>query len=304
MEGLREELARLFAPGESRSFAVRAKREDKSFPLKSPEIEREVGGWIADMTGWRVDLKNPDTTIHVEWMRDRVWFYWERTPGPGGMPIGISGKAACLMSGGIDSPVAAYLLMKRGCPPVFVHFHSFPFTDSASQSKVCSLVEELCRDRCSATLHMIPFAELQQEVVVAAPPKYRILLYRRFMLRIAQEIALQEECGALVTGDSLAQVSSQTMENLAAINAVARMPVFRPLIGWDKQEIIERAKEIGTFDLSILPHDDCCSWFMPQTLELRANCEDLDAVEQNLDVPGLVKKALAGRELRKFGEEA
>lgn len=275
------------------SFAVRAKRDDKSFPLNSQEIEREVGAWIVQNKGWKVDLSVPQLTVHLEWLRDRVLCYSRRIPGPGGLPIGASGKVLCLMSGGIDSPVAAYFMMKRGCLVNFIHFHSFPFTDSASQGKVRDLVGILCRHRCPTSLYLVPFAELQQEIVTSAPAPYRIILYRRFMLRIAQQIAQREKLQALVTGDSLGQVASQTLENLGTVGRVADLPVLRPLIAMDKREIISSGRQIGTYATSIEPHGDCCSWLMPSNPCLYSTPQQADEIEAGLAVSELVEKTLA-----------
>ena len=284
--------------GGARNFAVRCKRENKKFPLKTPEIERELGRLVQTHTGLPVNLTSPDLTLNIEWLSDGVLIFWQRYPGPCGLPIGTSGKVLCLLSGGIDSPVAAYLMMRRGCVPVFLHFHSFPFTDTASQQKVEELARVLCRYRCESKLYLVPFAELQKEIVIAAPSPYRIILYRRFMLRLAEQIARQEKAEALVTGESLGQVASQTLPNLATIQAVAALPVLRPLIGMTKNEIITWSRRIQTFSLSIQPHSDCCSFLMPRNPRTHSFPSELQAIERQLESETVFQQTLQQTECR------
>jgi thiamine biosynthesis protein ThiI len=274
------------------SFAIQTKRSDKKFSLTSPEINRELGGFVATETGKRVDLTNPELPISVEWLHDRVLFFFERARGPGGLPLGESGKVVGLLSGGIDSPVALYLIMKRGCDVVFVHFHSFPFTNRASQRKVIEIAGELSRGRQRSRIYLVPFADLQQEVAVKTPAPYRIILYRRFMLRLAELIARKEKAQAIITGDSLSQVSSQTLSNLITIERTVDVPVIRPLIGFDKKEIIRLAQTIGTYSISIEPHDDCCAYLMPRQPSTRSTPKELERVEDALDTDGLVQRTL------------
>jgi thiamine biosynthesis protein ThiI len=282
------------------SFAIDTKRSDKAFPLTSPEINSELGRFVQAETGKRVDLDNPDLRISVEWLHDRVLFFFARVSGPGGLPVGTSGRVVGLLSGGIDSPVAIYQMMKRGCTVVFVHFHSFPFTNRASQRKVVDLVTELTHSRQTSKVYFVPFAELQRTVAASTPASYRIILYRRFMLRLAEAIAGREKAKALVTGDSLSQVSSQTLSNLITVQDAVRIPVIRPLIGLDKKEIIDLAQRINTFAISIQPHDDCCAFLMPRQPFTQSTPEELRAVERELDTRGLVDQALDGAECRVF----
>lgn len=280
-----------------KSFAVRVKRADKSYKMKSPEIERELGAFIYEKSKLKVDLTKPDVTIYVEWLKSHVIVSWEKHPCIRGLPLGVSGTVACLLSGGIDSPVAVDMMMRRGCTPCFIHFHSFPFTDSASQEKVKELAQLLCKYRYKAKLFMVPFSDLQKEIVVSTPSPYRVILYRRFMIRIAEKIAHQENIGALVTGESLAQVASQTLTNLATINSVVNIPILRPLIGMPKLEIINRSKEIGTYELSIEPHGDCCSFLMPRFPKTHSSHEELIEIEKELDVEALISETMKNIEV-------
>lgn len=275
------------------TFAVRNKRDDKTFPMTSLEIEREVGGFIQDHRGWKVDLEHPQLTIYCEWMKKHVLFYLDHSPGPRGLPVGIAGKVLCLISGGIDSPVAAHFMMKRGCHADFIHFHSFPLTDALSQDKVAELIKVICQYRYQARLYLVPFGALQQVIVTNTPPAYRMILYRRFMLRIAEKIAISKNLEALVTGESLSQVASQTLSNLATIQASTKMPVLRPLIGFDKQEIIDVARTIGTYDISIQPHGDCCTFLMPKSPKVRSSIPCVEEIEKNLQVTSLVEEAVS-----------
>ncbi len=277
-------------------FAIDTKRSDKAFPLTSPEINRDLGAFVQAETGKRVDLNHPDLRISVEWLHDRVLFFFDRIRGPGGLPVGVSGRVVGLISGGIDSPAAIYLMMKRGCGVVFIHFHSFPFTNRASQRKVMDLARELSRSRQVSKMYFVPFADLQKEVAARTPGSYRIILYRRFMLRLAEAIARREKAGAIVTGDSLSQVSSQTLSNLRTIEEAVRIPVIRPLIGFDKKEIISLAQKINTYSVSIQPHDDCCMFLMPKQPFTRSTSQELRKLEKDLNVGGLLNRALGQSE--------
>lgn len=269
-------------PGES--FAVRCKRSDKRFPLTSEDIQKKLGAFIKARTGKRVDLTTPDTVVRVYVQSDGIYLSLGEVAGPGGLPVGTSGKALVLLSGGIDSPVAALLTLKRGAKVEFVHFHSAPYTAEASIRKVEELVRVLARYQGQARLTVVPFGEFQQEVARVAPERLRVILYRRMMLRVAERIARRHRCLALVTGESLNQVSSQTLENLAAIDRVAHMPVLRPLVGLDKQEIIDVATRVGTFEISILPHQDCCSFLQPLHPATRTTPRACEEAEKPLDV--------------------
>jgi len=274
------------------SFRVSAKRADKRFPLTSPQIEREVGGRIKEARGWRVDLDDPEFTIHVELLTDQAFYYFGKERGPGGLPTGTAGRVACLLSGGIDSPVAAHRMMKRGCSVTFVHFHSYPILSRASQEKARELVRLLTTWQHRSRLYLVPFGEIQQQVVLAVPGPARVVVYRRLMMRIAERIARMRNAQALVTGEVVGQVASQTLENLAVIGSVATLPVFRPLIGMDKDEITAEAIKLGTYPISIIPDQDCCTLFTPRNPLTRARLADIEATEQALPIDDLVDRAV------------
>jgi tRNA uracil 4-sulfurtransferase len=278
------------------SFRVATRRAYKPFPLNSEEINRELGASVVEQTHARVDLDHAELTIHVEVLPRDIYFAFGREKGPGGLPVGVSGTVVALLSGGLDSPVAAYRLMKRGCRVVFVHFHSQPFQDGTSRQKAVDLVQSLTRFQYHSRLHFVPFADVQRAVVATAPGPLRIILYRRFMARIAREIARREEAKALVTGESLGQVASQTLENLAVIEAAVDVPLLRPLIGSDKEEIVQQARALGTYEISILPDQDCCSLFTPQHPATFSRLDEVESAEARLPVADLVAAALRGIE--------
>lgn len=275
------------------SFAVRTKRAHKGFPLTSPEISSVLGGAIRNRTGARVDLDHPERIFHIEVLDREIFFSYETFRGPGGLPVGTGGHVAALISGGIDSPVAAWRMMKRGVGVSFIHFHSMPFTDRASVEKVEDMVSTLALWQGETKLLLVPFGKLQKEIVTKVPSKYRVVLYRRFMLRVATRIAAEIGAAALVTGEALGQVASQTLSNLASVEAVTGLPVFRPLIGMDKQEIVDAAIKIGTYEMSIEPHQDCCSFLQPPNPATRTTVEELNRIESCLDVDSMVGSALS-----------
>ena len=279
------------------SFRITAKRSDKAFPLTSPEIERALGAFVKGKTGAPVRLKGAEREFVVRVLPGAALLEVERHPGPGGLPPGVSGRVVALLSGGIDSPVAAYRLMRRGAEVVLVHFHPFPLLSGASREKAKALAERLARFQHRLRLHLVPFSEVQRHIIVEAPTAYRVVLYRRYMLRIAEAIAREEGALALCTGDSLGQVASQTMENLHAVNQAATLPVFRPLIGWDKEEIVAEAQRIGTYATSILPDEECCTLFAPKHPVTRARLEVVLETEARLPTEELLALALKEREV-------
>jgi thiamine biosynthesis protein ThiI len=281
-------------------FRVRVRRADKTFPLPSPELEAELGARIVDARGWAVDLHQPALTVGVEIIPGEAFFHLEKTRGAGGLPTGTAGRVVSLLSGGIDSPVAAWRLMRRGCQVTFVHFHSVPFLSRASQDKARQLVEVLTRYQLRSALYLVPFGELQRQITVSVPGDLRVVVYRRFMLRIAERIARERRGRALVTGEVLGQVASQTLDNMAVIDRAAELPVFRPLIGMDKEEVILQAQRIGTFEISTLPDEDCCTLFTPRHPETHARRYQIEDVEQALAIPDLVNEALAGACVERF----
>jgi len=274
------------------SFRVSVRRADKRFPMTSPQAEREIGGRIKQARDWKVDLSNPELTIHVELLTNDAFYFFSKDRGPGGLPSGTAGRVACLLSGGIDSPVAAHRMMKRGCKVTFVHFHSYPILSRASQDKARELVQLLTRWQLRSRLYLVAFGDIQQQVVLAVPGPMRVVVYRRLMLRIAERLARARQAQALITGDVVGQVASQTLENLAVVGAVATLPIFRPLIGMDKDEIMADAARLGTYPISIIPDQDCCTLFTPRNPLTRAKLAEIEAAEQALPIEELVDRAV------------
>ncbi|HKY19663.1 MAG TPA: tRNA uracil 4-sulfurtransferase ThiI [Vicinamibacterales bacterium] len=274
------------------TFRVSARRADKRFPLTSPQIEREVGGRIKEAKGWTVNLDDPEFTIHVEALTGEAFYHFGKEPGPGGMPTGVSGRVVVLLSGGIDSPVAAYRLMKRGCRVIPVHFHSYPILSRASQEKVRELATLLTRYQQFTRLYMVAFGEIQQRIMLAVQPPLRVVIYRRLMLRIAQAIADTSHAGALVTGEVIGQVASQTLENMTTIGSVVTLPVFRPLIGMDKDEIVAEAQRLGSYSISIIEDQDCCQLFTPKHPATKARLKEIEAAEHGLPIDEFVRQAV------------
>jgi thiamine biosynthesis protein ThiI len=282
------------------TFRIAARRADKRFPLPSPEIERQLGQRVQAATGWPVNLSEPQFTIHVEIVTDDAFFYFDKEAGAGGLPTGTSGKVACLLSGGIDSPVAAWRMMRRGCRAAFVHFHSYPILSRTSQDKARELVRRLTRHQLRSRLFLVPFAPVQQQIVVTVPPPLRVVIYRRLMLRIAEQLAARVGAQALVTGDVVGQVASQTIENLAVIEGAATLPLLRPLVGFDKEEITREAQHLGTYQVSIIPDEDCCTLFTPRFPATRAVLRSVQDAEAQLDVAGLVEQATSAAVVEDF----
>ena len=293
MESIESGLRDLVSTARFGSFKIDARRGTKDFPLNSQEMNQQLGAFVQGLTGADVRMENPDAVFYVEIVRSRAFLYLSKVPGAGGLPSGTGGKVLCLLSGGIDSPVAAYRLMRRGCRVLYVHFHSFPHTSVESQEKVRRILQILSRCQMDSQLFLVPFAEVQREIVAYAPPPLRVILYRRFMVRIAESLAYKEKASALVTGDSLGQVASQTLENIRTISAASTLPIFRPLIGDDKEDIMRLAREIGTYGISILADQDCCSLFVPKHPETMSSLEQVETAERSLDIPRLVQSALS-----------
>lgn len=274
-----------------RRFRVSVRRADKRFPLTSPQVEREVGGRIRLARGWDVDLEQADLVIHIELLTDEAFYFFGKERGPGGLPTGTAGRVVCLLSGGIDSPVAAHRMMKRGCLVTFVHFHSYPILSRASQEKARELVTLLTTWQQRSRLYLVAFGDIQQQVLLGVPGPMRVVVYRRLMLRIAERIARGAGGQALVTGEVVGQVASQTLENLAVIGRVAGLPVFRPLIGMDKDEITAEGTRIGSYPISIIPDEDCCTLFTPRNPQTRARLPQIEAAEAALPVDAIVERA-------------
>ena len=284
-----------------KTLKVETKRANKRFPLTSPEISAAVGRYLLSQTGASADMHTPDLRCNIEIVDEAAYVYVDKIRGAGGLPVGASGKVLVMFSGGIDSPVAAWRMMKRGVKALFVHFYSYPYTDRASLEKVEELAEILATWNYRTQIYLVPFAEVQREIVTQTPAPFRVILYRRMMVRIAQQIAMNAKAECLVTGESLGQVASQTLRNLRVIEEVADIPVLRPLIGDDKAEIMDLAEQIGTFEISTLPHDDCCSLFVPNHPATNASLEAVQEAEAALDVDALVKLALASVEKKIVG---
>jgi thiamine biosynthesis protein ThiI len=282
------------------TFRVSAKRADKRFTKTSMDVEREIGAAVVKHTGKRVNLSHPDLTILIELVPPEAYYSCHREPGPGGLPTGTGGKVVSLISGGIDSPVATYRMLKRGCKAVFVHFHGRPYLSRVSEEKVQDIVKLLTSYQLHSRLHLVPFGEIQSQIVLNSPPPVRVVLYRRLMLRIAAKIAEQENAWGLVTGDSLGQVASQTPENIVVINQATTLPILRPLIGMDKLEITQQAQAIGSFETSIEPDQDCCTLFVPKHPRTRCDLSSILKVEEHLDIPVLIQQGLQGSELVEF----
>jgi thiamine biosynthesis protein ThiI len=294
MPALATAVERVIAGRSFASFRITARRAFKTLPGTSVEINRALGAHVLGLVHARVSLDHPELNIHVEVLPGEAFVYADRRPGPGGLPAGASGAVAALLSGGIDSPVAAWRLMKRGCRVMFVHFHSVPYLPDTSQRKARALVERLTQWQYYSRLFLVPFGEIQRQVVLSVPPPGRVVVYRRLMVRIGQALSQAAGAAALVTGESLGQVASQTLQNLSRIDEVADMPVLRPLIGMDKLEITDQAKALGTFETSIEPDADCCTLFVPEHHDTRVKREEVEAMERRLDVPALVRMGVEG----------
>jgi thiamine biosynthesis protein ThiI len=295
-EGTLQDLERAILEAvDSRSvatFAVRTKRTDKTYPVPSPEISRILGRAVQQRTGARVDLEHPQLEIHVEILPRELLFSLEKAEGPGGLPAGSSGKVLALLSGGIDSPVAAHRMMQRGCEVEFVHFHGAPYQSRASREKVRELLDLLAAWQPDSRLHLVAFGAVQGQIVTRVARAPRVILYRRMMMRIAATLAARIGAQALVTGESLGQVASQTLPNLVVIENACPLPILRPLIGMDKLEIVRQAERLGTYPISIQPDEDCCQLFVPRHPATRLTVARAHAVEGDLDIAALTRIAL------------
>ena len=290
-EYLRDEMLR------AKSFKVESKRSDKSFPMTSIELSQYVGGELNEAyPDVKVDVHEPELIVHIEVRDLAAYVHGAPVPGAGGMPVGCNGTAVTLLSGGIDSPVSSYMIAKRGVHLIPVHFFSFPYTSQQAKEKVIELAQIITAYCGKMTMEIVPFTHIQEEIRDKCPEEYFTLIMRRFMMRIAQRIALDNNARAIVTGENLGQVASQTMEAMASTQAVLQLPVLQPLIGMDKEEIVRLARKIGTFETSILPYEDCCTVFTPRHPRTRPKLREVEAAESALDVDALVEEAVKGRE--------
>ena len=285
----------------AKTFKVNAKRSDKAFPMKSPEICAELGGILLEkFPNLTVDVKNPEITVTVEIRDTNAYVHAENIKGAGGLPVGSSGKAMLLLSGGIDSPVAGYMMAKRGVHVSAIHYISPPYTSERALMKVEQLCEKLT-DYCGGiAFFCVPFTEIQEAIKDNCPEEYFTVIMRRLMMEIAQRICEKEKCLALITGESVGQVASQTMMAIACTDAVCRIPVFRPLIGMDKTEIIDIARKIDTFETSVLPYEDCCTVFTPRHPKVRPSLSDVEKAQNSFDFEPLIQKAVENTELKTF----
>ena len=282
----------------AKSFKVESKRSDKSFPMGSIQLSQWVGGALHDaFPHLTVDVHDPELTVYLEVREDAAYVHGPAEAAAGGLPIGMGGHAVSLLSGGIDSPVSSYMIAKRGVQLELLHFASPPYTSQQAREKVLHLAQELTVWCGRLTVHIVPFTEIQEEIRRKCPEDHFTLIMRRFMMRLADRLAHELCCKALVTGESLGQVASQTIQALCVSDDVATMPVLRPLIGMDKEEIVRIARHVGTFDTSILPYEDCCTVFTPRHPKTKPNLEEVREYEAALDIDGLCGKALAGREM-------
>ena len=300
LDEVKEALPSLLGDRPFSSFRITANRADKRFPLSSGEINRELGTFVKELSGARVDLTDPELQIFLDVLPSGILVYFEEVVGHGGLPVGVSGEVMTMLSGGIDSPVAAWNMMKRGCRASFVHFHSYPLVDMSSMEKAVELTEHLTRHQYNSRLFLVPLADVQKSIIVSTPPSYRVILYRRFMVRITEALARRYGAKAIVTGESCGQVSSQTLDNIAVIDQVVGMPILRPLIGFNKEEIVNAARAIETYTISIQPDQDCCSLFVPSHPETHGNTSTVTRLEEALAVDELVQGALAQTEVREF----
>jgi thiamine biosynthesis protein ThiI len=290
---IRQTVLRLIKGKKFSSFRISARRGNKNFPLSSLEINQKLGREVVLKTGAKVSLEKPTLEIFIEIGQKKAYVYFKKIKGPGGLPIGSAGQLLCLISGGIDSPVAAYQLLKRGARVDFVHFHSYPHTDQASIEKTKRLVKTLNRFQFQSNLYLCPFLSFQKQAFKKTAPRFLVILYRRAMLRLAQEIAQKEACLGLITGESLGQVASQTLQNLAVTNQSVKIPIYRPLIGFDKEEIIALARQTGSYQISIEPHQDCCSLFVPRHPATAALLESVLKEEEKLEIEKLISEILS-----------
>ena len=297
------ETAKAYLGGElqkAKSFKVETKRADKSFPMGSIEISQWVGGMLHDaFPHLKVDVHAPELTVYVEVREDAAYVHAPAEPAAGGLPLGMGGSALSLLSGGIDSPVSSCMMAKRGVVLEMLHFAAPPYTSDLARQKVLQLAQELTAWCGRMSVHIVPLTEIQEQIRKQCPEEYFTLITRRFMMRIADRLAKEFDCRALVTGENLGQVASQTMEALRVSEDVTDLPVLRPLIGMDKEEIVRIARHIGTFDTSILPYEDCCTVFTPRHPKTKPHVEEVREIESVLDIQGLVDKALSQREVVK-----
>jgi tRNA uracil 4-sulfurtransferase len=307
LEAIKARALEMTATEDFTTFGVRTKRSDKSFPMTSAEISAKVGSHVLGSLNdprKKVDLDNPDFRLTIELTHGEAFLYGNKFKGPGGLPVGTSGRVLASLSGGLDSPVAAYMMMKRGCEVVFVHIRNETQFAHGAVSKIEDLVRQLTGFQLRSKLYIVPFGDLQRQIIAFVPAKYRMIVYRRFMMRILNRIAGREKAKGIVTGDSVGQVASQTMHNLHCIHAAAALPVLSPLIGMNKEETVDLARQIGTYEFSTIPYPDCCSFMIAPHPETRGDLEKIQKYEAALeDVDTLVMECVKNAEIRRFRQE-
>ncbi len=291
-EEIKEKAVSLMEKQTFDTFRVTVKRADKSFPLSSMDFASYLGEAIRKKTNKKVNLTSPEINCFIEITAEKTYIYFEKIRGIGGVPVGTGGRAVSLISGGIDSPVASFRMIKRGVRNIFIHYHAYPTTSKQSIEKVKEIIKILSSFQGKSVLYLVPFDEIQKEIMLNTTEKLRVLLYRRFMMRIGEEIAKKEKAKVIITGESMGQVASQTMENMRVTEEGVTFPVFRPLIGYDKEEIIKEAKKIGTYDISILPEEDCCTRFLPKAPETKGKINEVAKEESLLDKDKMIEDTL------------
>ena len=292
--------ALILIPEKAKSFRIKATRSNKTFKYSSSEINNILGEYILKNKNIKVDLENPDATIYVEITESNAFIYNEKVKSLGGLPVGVSGKVVSLISGGIDSPVSSFFMMKRGCSVVYVHFFNSTINTKQSLEKVINLVNILSKYQFKTKLYLVPFENIQKEIIKEVNSKYRMIIYKRFMLMIAEKILENEKALAIITGDAVASVASQTLENLDVIYKAVKKPILSPLIGFDKEEIIQIAKKLGTFQISILPYGDCCSYLISEHPATRSNLNEILNFEKKLNIHILSNEAIKKAIVKKF----
>jgi len=289
-----------FPQKEFETFKIDTRRTNKDFDLNSQDINKRLGKDVKDKIKIKVDLEKPELSVYVDVHKDKIYFGFEKFEGVHGLPVDSSGTVVSLMSGGLDSPVASQMMMKRGCRVIFIHFHAHPYVSAASKEKAGELVTVLDKYQHDSRLYMVAFGDIQKKVTISVPAPYRVVVYRRLMLRIGAEIARREKASGLVTGESVGQVASQTIENITTVGRATDMLILRPLLGMDKEEIVRRAKDIGTYDISIRPDEDCCTLFVPKHPATKTKEKGILKIEENLDIKKLVEEALKNAEIKTF----
>jgi thiamine biosynthesis protein ThiI len=300
IEEIKETALNLAKHLNSKTFCVTTKRSNKNFPLDSQKVNEIVGDYLTKTINLKVNLENHDSVIYIEITQDKAYLYTKKIQGLGGLPVGVTGKLVSLISGGIDSPVATFRMMKRGCSLVLLHFFNYSKHSQDVKNKIIDLSKILSKFQFKTKLYLINFKDIQQEIVKEIPPEFRMIVYRRLMFKIGEEILKKENALGFVTGDSLAQVASQTIENLSVINEATKLPIFSPLIGSDKLEITSEAKKIGTYDTSVLPYEDCCSYLVAQHPKTKTTLEEVKILEEKLNIKALIEIALKNCEYKEF----